>query len=339
MNSRISRLLLFVVASVGGLLSLASAFSQELYSGKTITMYAGFAPGGSVDFEMRLAAQFLGKHIPGNPGITPINMPGASGIVLTNYIYNITKPDGLTIGIPGPSAFVLAGITGDKSVKYDLSKLTYIGSSGAINQILWLRKGVHIRSVDELRKSKQPIVIGGFASTSLTVVVPKMLARYAALPLHVVPGYPGGNEAALALERGEIDGIFASAANFRADLISSGAVIPILQSFPFQPDVPTIDSAITSEQEKAAVHLAIAAEALGDPLLGPPGMPDAVTSMLRNAYTKMASTPEYQAAAAMRSIDVSRPISGETLQKYAAANLTAISPDTIREYMSIMSAE
>jgi tripartite-type tricarboxylate transporter receptor subunit TctC len=333
MNRLISRLLWLIVACVGGLLSLSPAFSQNFYSGKTITLYAGYPPGGGVDSEMRLVAQFYGKHLPGNPDITPMNMPGASGVVLANYLYNISKPDGLTIGM-ARNAFVLAAITGDKSAKYDLSKFNYIGSSGTDNQILWLRKGINIRSLDELRKVKQPIVIGGLASTSATIVVPMILAKYEGLSLRTVPGYPGTNEATLALERGEIDGIFTPATSFRPDLISSGAIVPIVQVSPIQPDVPTIDSVITSEQERALMHLALAPDGLGAPLLGPPGMPDEATRILRSAYTEMVNSAEYQAAAAMRSIDVSRPNSGEALQRFVTTNLTSVSPDTIQEFMS-----
>ena len=75
----ISKTLGLMVASLSGLWCLAQAHAQAYYGGKTIAMSAGFSPGGSVDFEMRLAAQFLAKHIPGKPEITPMNMPGASG--------------------------------------------------------------------------------------------------------------------------------------------------------------------------------------------------------------------------------------------------------------------
>ena len=96
-----------------------------------------------------------------------------------------------------------------------------------------------------------------------------------------------------------------------------------------------MDSAVTKCEQKAAIHLAIAAEALGDPVFGPPGIPNEATRILRSAYTEMANDADYRAAAAMRSIEVSRPMTGEALQQYAATNLTAIPPDTIREYMSI----
>jgi tripartite-type tricarboxylate transporter receptor subunit TctC len=313
---------------------LPPAFSQDFYKGKTITLYAGFPPGGGVDSEMRLVAQFYEKHLPGNPNITPMNMPGASGIILANYLTNISKPDGLTIGIPGRSGFVLASIVGDKNAKYDLSKFNWIGSSGATNQILWLRKESHIRSLDELRKAKQPIVIGGLVSTSASVVMPTILAKYEGLPLRAVSGYPGLSEATLALERGEIDGIFTEAATFRPDLISSGAVVPILQTFPIQPDVPTIDSVIGSQQERALMNLVLGPEGLGAALLGPPGMSNEATSILRGAYTEMVNSTEYRETAAERGIDVGTPNSGEALQKYVIANLTAIPPDTLQEYIS-----
>ena len=301
-------------------------------------MYAGYPPGGGVDIEMRLAAQFLGKHLPGSPDIAPMDMPGASGIILANYLYNISKADGLTIGMPGRSGFVLAAVTGNKSVAYNLSNFNYIGSSGTDNNTLWLRKGMNIRSLGELRKVNQSIVIGGLISTSTTVVIPMILAKYEGLPLRIVSGYPGTNELSLALERGEIDGVFAEASTLHSDLISSGAIIPILQVSPIQPDLPTIDSVIKSGQERALLHLALASNNLGQPLLGPPGLPKEVTSILRSAYGEMVGTDEYRAAAAMRSIDVSMPNSGDTLQRYVTTNLNlaSIPSDTLTEYISIL---
>jgi tripartite-type tricarboxylate transporter receptor subunit TctC len=338
MNGRISRLMWLIVALFSGLHDLPSAFSQEFFKGKTITMYAGYPPGGGVDIEMRLAAQFLGKHLPGNPDIAPMNMPGASGIVLANYLYNISKPDGLTIGMPGRSGFVLAAVSGNKSVAYSLSNFNYIGSSGTDNNTLWLRKGINIPSLGELRKVNHLVVIGGLISTSTTVVIPMILAKYEGLPLRLVSGYPGTNELSLALERGEIDGVFSDASTLHPDLISSREIVPILQVYPIRPDLPTIDSVIRSEQERALLHLALASINIGQPLLGPPGLPKEVTSALRSAYSEMVDTDEYRAAAAMRSIDVSIPNSGEALQRYVTTNLNlaAIPPDTLTEYISIL---
>jgi tripartite-type tricarboxylate transporter receptor subunit TctC len=335
MNSRISRLLWLIVALIGGLSSLPPAFSQDFYKGKTITMYSGYV-GGSVDNEMRLAARFLGKYIPGNPNITPMDMPGATGIVCANYLYNIAKPDGLTIGMPGRSAFILASITGDKNAKFDPSKFNYVGSSGPENEFLWLRKELNIRSVDELRKVKQPIVIGGTTGSSVTVVVPLIFSKYKELPLRVVPGYPGGAEVLLAIQRSELDGMYNLTATIPPDLISSGAIVPVIQALSIRSDLPTIDDVITNEQERAVMHLATAVDEIGAPLLGPPGVANDAMNILRNAYTEMVKSDEYRAAAAAQLINVSKPYSGDGLQKFVTSNLTGISPETVQEYLSIV---
>jgi len=39
------------------------------------------------------------KHIAGNPNMIVQNMPGAGGLAATNYLYGMTKADGLTLGM------------------------------------------------------------------------------------------------------------------------------------------------------------------------------------------------------------------------------------------------
>ncbi len=68
------------------------------YQGKMITIIVGFSPGGGYDRLTRVLAKNLPRYIPGNPSIIVQNMPGASSILATNYLFNVVKPDGLTIG-------------------------------------------------------------------------------------------------------------------------------------------------------------------------------------------------------------------------------------------------
>ncbi len=68
------------------------------FEGKRITIVVGTNPGGGYDNTARIIAKYLGKYIPGNPTIIIENMPGAGHMIAANYIYNIAKPDGLTIG-------------------------------------------------------------------------------------------------------------------------------------------------------------------------------------------------------------------------------------------------
>src|SRR5260221_13044322 len=103
--------------------SLASpAPAQDYYKGKTITLYARQPPGGGIDSEMRLVAHYLGKFIPGEPTVVARNMQGAGGMVLGNHLAGVARSDGLTLGMPGRSGFVLAPVINAGDVKYDLRK-------------------------------------------------------------------------------------------------------------------------------------------------------------------------------------------------------------------------
>jgi tripartite-type tricarboxylate transporter receptor subunit TctC len=119
----------FVVAVVVVATAAQPTAAQDYYRGKTITLFAGQPPGGGIDLEMRLVGQFYGKHIPGGPSIVPRNMQGAGGLILGNHLYSVAKPDGLTLGMPGRTGFVLAPIISAADTKYDLRKFTWIGSS------------------------------------------------------------------------------------------------------------------------------------------------------------------------------------------------------------------
>jgi len=113
-----------------------AAAAEDFYRGKTVTLFAGQPPGGGIDSEMRLVARFIGKFIPGEPNILPMNMQGAGGIILGNHLYSVAKPDGLTLGMPGRSGFALAPVISAADTKYDLRKFTWIGSSASSNFVL-----------------------------------------------------------------------------------------------------------------------------------------------------------------------------------------------------------
>src|SRR5205814_4602559 len=105
--------------------------ADDVFAGKTINVIAGFPPGGGVDGEMRVLARFFAKYIPGQPGIVPRNMQGAGGIILANHLYNVAAADGLTLGMPGRSGFLLSNVVPQKGIYYDLARFSYIGGAGS----------------------------------------------------------------------------------------------------------------------------------------------------------------------------------------------------------------
>ena len=65
---------------------LAADPVADFYRGKTITCYIGYGVGGGYDLFARIISRHMPRHIPGNPNILPVNMPGASSLVLGNHL-------------------------------------------------------------------------------------------------------------------------------------------------------------------------------------------------------------------------------------------------------------
>jgi tripartite-type tricarboxylate transporter receptor subunit TctC len=75
------------------------------YEGKTIRIVVGLPAGDVYDLYARMLAAHMGKYIRGNPNIVVQNMPGASTMITANHVYNVAKPDGLTLGSILPSLY------------------------------------------------------------------------------------------------------------------------------------------------------------------------------------------------------------------------------------------
>jgi tripartite-type tricarboxylate transporter receptor subunit TctC len=332
-------MLLAAVISVALATSEPRAAPEDFYRGKTLTLFAGQPPGGGIDGEMRLVARFLGKFIPGEPSILPMNMQGAGGIVLGNHLYSVAKPDGLTLGMPGRTGFALAPVISAADTKYDLKRFTWIGSSASSNFVLWMRRQSNVRSFQDIRDAKRTVIIAGSGSTTANSVMPEVLARHKKLPLKVVRGYPGINDAILAVERGEADGVLCQKASLRADLIASGALVPVFQVMAIEPGVPLLDDLITDPKEKALLEMLSAPQRIGLPVIGPPGVPDDLTRMLRQAYLHMIASKDYLDEAGKQGLDIGRPSTGEELAQFVATKLASFPAETIEEYRRTVAHE
>src|SRR5689334_9257100 len=82
------------------LLCLGRVDAQTPYfQGKTIRIIVGYPAGSAHDIWARLIAPQLTKQIPGNPATVVQIMTGAGSMTAANYIYNVAKPDALTLGV------------------------------------------------------------------------------------------------------------------------------------------------------------------------------------------------------------------------------------------------
>src|SRR5262249_11747459 len=159
----------------------------DFYRGKTLRMLIGYGPGGGYDIYGRLVAEFLPRHLPGNPTIIAQNMPGAGSFVAAKYIHDVAPRDGTVFG-SFAQTLALDSMT-NANAKVDVAKLPYIGRVVTnIDTGAALRR-TGIKSFADVRAKQFNVGASGGGST--TVLFPTALNAYAGAKFKLIRGYSG----------------------------------------------------------------------------------------------------------------------------------------------------
>ncbi|MGH7927278.1 MAG: Bug family tripartite tricarboxylate transporter substrate binding protein, partial [Candidatus Binatia bacterium] len=320
-------------------LGLSSGWSADLhaqtnfYQGKTVTMVIATSTGGGYDLWARLMARYIGKHIPGNPSVIAQNMPGAGGVVGANYIYGVSKPDGLTLGAFNPALY-FDQLVARPEVKFDWAKFNWIGSPEQ-NQILhFIRADSPFKTAEDLRNAKEPAKCGSSGTGTTGHYIPRLMEETLGIKTHIVSGYQGGSEIDLAVERNEVICWSPLVATFFGRepykrWYKTGFVRVVMQTGakrdPRLKDVPTLNELMqqykTSEAGKRLAKVVLTAASLGRPVVTTPGTPAERVKILRDAYAKAIADPELLDYATKQGWDVD-PLKGEELQALAQDVIT-----------------
>lgn len=327
-----------VLAGIGSVFvtrAVHGASVDSFYRGRTLTVIVGFAPGGGVDTTARTVARHFVRFVPGEPNVIVQNMEGAAGAVAANHLYSRVAPDGLTLAVPGRSWFI-EGVVKSPGIRFDPTKLSYIGSPGAVNSVFFIRASTGIKSFADLKASKRPVTFGALASNTATAMVPAMLAGNG-VPIKVIAGYGSSARILIALEQGEVDGYFTVEDTFarRKDLITSGAVVPILQYKPVHTGLPVVHDVLPASAGPL-LSVVMALESFGLPLVGPPGIaPDRLES-LRKAFVTMAGDKDYQADAARVDMPVGAALDGAQLAAMMSDLAATATPEVVAAYKRLI---
>lgn len=316
--------------------------AEDFYKGKTIRLIVGNSTGGAMDDWGRFVALYLGKHIPGNPDVVVQNMPGAGAIIAANYIYNVAKPDGLTLGVVNPANYI-DQLLASKEVKFDWPKFSWIGSPERVDQVLFMRTDVAYKTIDELRAAKDPPRCAALARAGLGYLLPRLLEEGLGVKLNMVLGYGGGGDMNLAIEKGEVQCRAGTVSAYvgrepTRTWIKNGFVRALTQSgikrYPKLPDTPTIYELMeqykTADTTKRLARVVLSSGELGRPFIAPPAMPAERVKILRDAFNKAMSDPALIADAQKRKWDLD-PLAGEELE--ATAKEIMVQPRDVIERM------
>jgi tripartite-type tricarboxylate transporter receptor subunit TctC len=281
----------------------SSSFAQApFYAGKTITIIRGSAPGGVGEMRTRAVANYLRKHVPGNPTIVIEFMPGGGGTKAANHLYRGARADGLIIG-SSPSGMVSSGILGEAGVQYDLDKFIYLGSPNSeshyaffTNRKLGLGSLEKLRAHAGLRIGAQTVghpiyYTGRLFALILGLKDPKFVVGYSSPELDV------------ALLSGELDavpGVASSVVKQNPEFLDKGLVdfhaiieIPRGDKHPRFAQLPELDSFVKSERERKILALHRTFRLAGSPFILPPGTPKDRADILREAMRKTYADKEF----------------------------------------------
>ena len=199
------------------------------FADKTFTIIVGFQAGGTVDNFARSLAPYLRKHLPGTPQVVVQNMPGAGGLIASNYVYEKSKPDGLTMSFG--SWDPLGQALGSPGIRARFDQFAYVGGIDDI-RVIYARVDVipgGLTKPADIMKADS-IAIGALSTTSVSTLLAQIALKVLGVKERIIAGYRGGNDIFLALQRGEVQLHNTSIGTFRtrgADLTRTGQAMGI----------------------------------------------------------------------------------------------------------------
>jgi tripartite-type tricarboxylate transporter receptor subunit TctC len=335
---------LSVGIAVGVFVSPHIATAQDagaFYRGKTVRVIIGYGVGGGYDINARMAARHLGKYLPGHPTFVPQNMPGASGLAATGYMYGPAPKDGTVIGTV-PVNLARDQVLQADSAKFDVRQLNWIGrmTSGAGTYFSWYESNV--KSFADL-KSRE-VVGAGSGPGANSVVYPPILNELMGTRIKVIKGFPGTSDAMLALQRGEVDLVLEPWQTIKsgsADLLRDKKINLIVQftskRHPDLPNVPAILELCETDEQRRLFTLLLSTEEIGRSLAMPPGVPADRVKAMRAAFTAMMDDPDLHKEAETQRLDLDMA-TGEFLEKSVMASFDT-PPEVVAKLRQLLKAD
>ena len=285
---------------------ITPALAQD-FAGKTITIVCGYKTGGGYDKVARVLARHLPKYLPGQPNVIVQNMPGANSLIAANHVYNVAKPDGLTIGTFNRN-LPIAQLTHVDAVKFDMRKFAWVGSAASESTVLAIRSDLPYKTFEDLKKipADKPLVIGATGPGANTYDFPLLLKDLLGIHLKIVSGYQSSGEIMLAVERKESDGRAGSFTSL-TPFIDRKLVRPVIRSRAVEPGIenlPVDESFAPNARAKAIMALRSAPEIVGRPYVMPPNTPEAIVKVMQTAFAKTIDDPQLIAEAKKQKLDL-----------------------------------
>lgn len=308
-----------------GMALAGAAFAQSpevFYKGRQIRMVIPSGAGGGYDGYARMLSQHMRRHIPGSPAIVDQNMPGASGMLATNWAASVAPKDG-TVIVATYNTLLVEPLFGNPSVKYDPRDFEWIGSISKQQQICVTWHASPVKTIAQAKERE--VVTAATGATGNSATMPKQLNALLGTRFRVVPGY-STTEARLSLERGESDGVcglsYSTLKAASPDWIDNKRINILVQTG-LKPQtglehVPLLIDLVQNADDRRVLETLAFPEELGRPFLMPHGTPKPLVDAIRRAFDATMRDTAFLADTAKARLEV-EPVPGEEMQRMIKA--------------------
>jgi tripartite-type tricarboxylate transporter receptor subunit TctC len=330
MLGRIGKQLSIVSATVMLAMPAVADPVADFYSGKQLQFVVRAAPGGNYDVYTRFLARYITKHIPGNPTILPVNMPGGGGLKALGFVASVAPKDGTVMTMVTQSFPMEQALGSNKALEKiaDLRTLNWIGNMSEANQVIYTSPTSSTKTLEDAKKRETIVGATGIGATSTQLIA--LYNNALGTKFKIIYGYPGSAEIGLAMERGELEGRNTSSPP--AVIAAAGGPSSPRAQFHFllqtgirkladYPNVPLLTDLAANPDDRAAFDFISKASSVSRPFAMAAGVPPDRVAVLRKAFADTLKDPELLADADKQEMEISLT-NGEELQKIVADMLT-----------------
>jgi tripartite-type tricarboxylate transporter receptor subunit TctC len=324
------------LALAAGLLLAATTAqaADDFYKGKQIQLLVGTDAGSAYDTYARVMAPHWARHIPGQPTIVPQNMVGAAGLMAAAYLVAKAPTDG-TFLFAAVNNLPTAPLLSPDAANYDVTKLSWIGSITKDPYVGYVWETAPVKKIEDAKTTE--LILGGSAVGSTSIDMAILARDQLGFKFKIVTGYKGSADTKLAMERGEIHGIFGNTwsalKSETPEWIAQKKVRILVQHgfnrHPELPDVPLFLDLPMDPEVHQGLELYLSRQEFGKPYVGPAGVPAERLGILRKAFDETMKDPAFLADAAKARLTIDQPMGGEELAALVK-RVSATSPAAVK---------
>ncbi len=302
----------------------------DFYKGKTVTIYVGLAAGGLYSNFAQILSRHINRHIPGNPNVIVQHQPGAGGMIATNAVYNTLPKDGtVLIGLNG--GMTKRVVLGEPSARFDPRQWNWLGGWNETVNDCTVWSNAPATTLEQAKTTE--VIIGANDTGNATYTTPMTINYFLGTKFKVVPGYGGGAQVRLAMERGEVHGFcgqFEGWKSVKPEWLKEGRLAHLVQLASKRsadmPNTPLL-SEFARNDEEARIFEFIQSGLDDRAMVVAPGVPADRVAALRKAYMDTLADKEFLAEANGQQFEIN-PVTADELKAFVERIYT-LSPDSI----------